>query len=120
MRRVAGIAKPFARRCLGVQFQEDKIVAPFAEPIDVFFRSAKFQIRELMEPNSKRGDELKEFQHGVQNATPIEGCDDTLLTATPVSFQGLVDEVAKGCRDLDARLFAQLGCRIWRSESIRR
>lgn len=44
-------------RCLGVQFQEDEILAPHTEPIDVAFRSAKFQIRELMEPERKRADE---------------------------------------------------------------
>ena len=59
-------------RCLGVQFQEDEILAPYTEPIDVAFRSAKFQIRELMEPERKRGDEVREFQQVVQNATSIE------------------------------------------------
>jgi Putative endonuclease, protein of unknown function (DUF1780) len=98
-------------RCLGVQFQEDEILAPYTEPIDVAFRSANFQIRELMEPNRKRGDELKEFQHTVQNATSLE---DVMTPCSPprsISFQKLVNEVTdalvekvakygKGCMDL--------------------
>ena len=107
-------------RCLGVQFHEDEIVAPYTEPIDICFRSAKFQIRELMEPNRKRGDELKEFQHAVQNATSIEDVMTSYSPPRPVSFQALVDEVAdalrekaakygKGCRDLDALVYVNLG-----------
>ena len=52
-------------RCLGVQFRDEEIVTSYTEPIDVIFRSAQFQIRELMEPDRKRGDELKEFQDKV-------------------------------------------------------
>ncbi len=106
-------------RCLGVSFQEDEIVAPYAEPIDVIFRSAKFQIRELMEPNRKRGNELKEFQHKVQNATSIEDVMAPYSPPRPLSFQELVDEVTralsgkvakygKGCMDLDALVYVDL------------
>ncbi len=106
-------------RCLGVSFHEDEIVAPYTEPIDVVFRSAKFQIRELMEPNRKRGDELKEFQHKVRNATSIEDVMAPYSPPRPLSLQELADEVTsalsekvakygKGCMDLDALVYVDL------------
>jgi len=106
-------------RCLGVQFQEDEILAPCEEPVDVAFRSAKFQIRELMEPDRRRGDELKNFQDAVQNATSIEDVMLPYLPPRPLSLQDLVDKVTealrdkvakygKGCKDLDALVYVDL------------
>src|SRR3990172_12236151 len=46
-------------RCLGIASDDKEVITSDTEPIDVIFRSAKFQIRELMEPDRKRGDELK-------------------------------------------------------------
>jgi hypothetical protein len=46
-------------RCLGVAFDEAEIRASTTEPIDVEFRAAKFQIRELLDPGRKRGRRVK-------------------------------------------------------------
>jgi hypothetical protein len=59
-------------RCVGIKFCDQEIIASDTEPVDVVFRSAKFQIRELLGSDRKRGDELKELQEKVQNATSIE------------------------------------------------
>jgi hypothetical protein len=53
-------------RCLGIKFCDEEIIASDTEPIDVLFRSAKFQIRVLMESGRKRGDEVKELQEPKQ------------------------------------------------------
>ena len=106
-------------RCLGAQFRDEEIVASSTEPIDVAFRSAKFQIRELMEPGRKRGDELKEHQQKVEEATSIEDLATPYSPLRPISFQELVAELTKalsekavkygtGCRDLDALVYVNL------------
>ena len=43
-------------RCLGVSFSDDEIQPSTEEPIDVRFRSARFQIMEIV-GDKKRGDE---------------------------------------------------------------
>ena len=57
--------------CLGLEFTEAEIIASTTEPVDVDFRSAKFQVRELLDSERKRGDELKETQRKYENATLI-------------------------------------------------
>jgi very-short-patch-repair endonuclease len=47
-------------RCVGIKFCDQEIIASDTEPVDVVFRSAKFQIRELLGSDRKRGDELKD------------------------------------------------------------
>jgi len=106
-------------RCLGIAFDDEEITTSGTEPIDVIFRSAKFQIRELMEPNRKRGDELRELQQKVENATSIEDLTTPYSPPRPLSFQALVPELTNalgekamkygtGCRDLDALLYVNL------------
>lgn len=46
-------------RCAGVAFAEREIVAPSSEPADVSFREARLQIRELVEPDRRPGDEWR-------------------------------------------------------------
>jgi len=106
-------------RCLGTKFCDEEIIASDTEPIDVLFRSAKFQIRELMEPDRKRGDGLKELQEKVQNARSIEDMMTPYSPPVALTFQGLVSELTKalhekavkygtGCRDLDALVYVNL------------
>lgn len=116
-------------RCLGVAFREKEIATSNTEPIDVIFRSAKFQIRELMEPNRKRGDELKELQQKVKNATSIEDLITPYSPPRRLAFQALVLELIKalgekamkygvGCRDLDALVYVDLERRYLDANSV--
>ena len=106
-------------RCLGIAFDNKEIITSDTEPIDVIFRSAKFQIRELMEPDQKRWDELRDLQQKVENATSIEDLMTPYSPSRRLSFQVLVPELTKalsekamkygtGCRDLDALLYVDL------------
>lgn len=106
-------------RCLGIAFGDEEILTSDTEPIDVIFRSAKFQIRELMEPDRKRGDELRELQQKVDNATSIEDLMTPYSPRRPLSFEVLVPELTNalgekamkyglGCRDLDALVYVSL------------
>ena len=49
-------------RCLGIPFADEEIIASSTEPVDVSFRDARFQIREVMEKGRRRGDEWKHKQ----------------------------------------------------------
>jgi hypothetical protein len=106
-------------RCLGIAFHDTEIITADTEPIDVIFRSAQFQIRELMEPDRKRGDELRELQQKVQSAASIEDVMIPYSPSRPLSFQVLVPELTNalgekarkygtGCRDLDALVYVDL------------
>jgi hypothetical protein len=48
-------------RTIGVCFEESEIIAPSTEPTDVSFRTAHFQIRDLLGPDHKRGDDWKKW-----------------------------------------------------------
>lgn len=116
-------------RCLAIEFADEEIITSDTEPIDVVFRSAKFQIRELMEPDRKRGDELKEFQQKVENAASIEDLATPYSPPLPLSFEALVAELTEalskkavkygtGCRDLDALVYVNLEGRHLDANSV--
>jgi hypothetical protein len=106
-------------RCLGVKFDESEIIASKTEPVDVEFRSAKFQIRELIESGRKRGDELKTLQQKYASANSIEDLATPFAPSQPLSFDALVLELTKalqekaakygsGCQGLDALVYVNL------------
>ena len=106
-------------RCLGVAFNEPEIIASATEPVDIEFRTAKFQIRELLDPGRKRGDELKQTQRKYENATSIEDLATPYEPSRPWSLEHLGAEVTKGlqekaekygneCQNLDALVYADL------------
>ena len=116
-------------RCLGVSFVDSEIVASIKEPVDVTFRSADFQICELMELNRKRGDELKEFQEKAQNSTSIEDLATPYHPPSPLTFEELAVELTKalgkkavkygsGCRELDALVYVNLEGRHLYANSV--
>jgi len=49
-------------RCMSIHFFDNEIIVPVEEPVDVSYRTARFQIRELMEDDRRRGDEWKKKQ----------------------------------------------------------
>ncbi len=97
-------------------FGELEIIASATGPVDVKFRTAKFQIRELLDPGRKRGDELKETQRKYENATSIEDVGTPYASSRPWSLNHLGAEVTKGlqekaekygteCQNLDALVY---------------
>ena len=104
-------------RCLGIKFNEAEIIASKTEPVDVKFRTAKFQVRELLDPVRKRGDELKKTQQKYKKATSLEDLATPYEPSRPWSLDRLGAEVAAGleekakkygkeCQNLDALLYA--------------
>lgn len=116
-------------RCLGLTFDETEIIASKTEPVDVEFRTARFQVRELLDPDRKRGDELKETQRKYSNASLLEDLLTPYLPSRPCSLERLGDEVTKalqekaakygkGCNDLDALVYADLHNQHLNAKSI--
>jgi Putative endonuclease, protein of unknown function (DUF1780) len=126
--RERSVCRAFVR-CLGLDFSEAEIIASKTEPVDVEFRTARFQIRELLDPSRKRGDELKETQRKYENATSIEDLATPYEPSRPWSIGRLGAEVTKalqekaekygnGCQDLDALVYVDLQNQHLNAKSI--
>jgi hypothetical protein len=46
-------------RVLGVEFQEDEIIKRGPEPVDVWFRDARFQVTEILDEGRPRNREIR-------------------------------------------------------------
>lgn len=106
-------------RAIGVAFEESEVVAPATEPADVDFRTARFQIREVLDPGRKRGDDWKRKEMKYLEATSLDELMEPYSPPTPVTLPILVPEVIKalseksrkygaGCSDIDALVYVNL------------
>jgi hypothetical protein len=110
-------------RTIGVSFEESEIVAPSAEPTDVSFRTAHFQIRDLLGPDHKRGDDWKKREQMYLSAKSLNDVMVPLSLPIPLGFDRLVPELeitlsAKaqkykrnykgGCTEIDALIYVDI------------
>ena len=106
-------------RALGVSFDDSELSAPTDEPADVGFRQARFQVRDLLESDRRRGDDWKEKEQEYGDATLIAETKKPYSPPTPVDVNDLIPEVnaalskkAKkygvGCKNLDALIYVDL------------
>jgi hypothetical protein len=81
-------------RCLGIPFTEDEIVSSNDEPVDVLFRGARFQIRDIV-GNRLRGKEWAEREQRYHDAKTVADVMDpyTASAAFPL------DQTAKMVAD---------------------
>ena len=104
-------------RAIGVAFEEHELIAPTVEPADVAFRTARFQIREILEQNRRRGDDWKEKEMKYSQATSLNELLEPYSPPTSVNLEILVPEIATalaekaqkygaGCKDIDAFIAA--------------
>lgn len=92
-------------RCIGVTFAENEIVAPSSEPVDVSFREARFQVREILQQERRRGDEWK-------LKTRLQSMDDALVTwkrPTPMSIEELTAIITQAL-DAKAQRYGRSQC----------
>lgn len=108
-------------RTIGVAFEEPELKAPAltGEPSDVDFRAARFQIRELFEPNRKRSDEWKEKEKKYSESNSLNELLEPYFPPTPIELQILVPEIIQaltkkaqkygaGCSAIDALVYVSL------------
>lgn len=105
-------------RAIGVLFIEKDLIAPTAEPADVAFHDARFQVRDLLR-NRKRGDIWKNNEKRYAEAQSLADVGEPYSPPCPTSLRDLLPEVAAalaekakkygtGCKDLDALMYVDL------------
>jgi len=120
-------------RTIGISFEESEIIAPSTEPADVSFRTARFQIRDLLEPDRKRGDDWKKREQKYLSAKSLDDVMVPFSLPIPLGFDRLVPELeiglsAKaqkykrthkdGCTEIDALVYVDLEDRFLAVNSI--
>jgi hypothetical protein len=72
-----------------------------ASKVDVAFRDARFQIKEIMEPDVRRGDEIKAISERVKSATKLaETIGPTFVYDVPPPVKGY-DLILEKLKELD-------------------
>lgn len=103
-------------RTIGVKFDTSEVKAPVSDPPDVVFRTAQFEVREMLDPGRKRGDDWKRKEAKYQSATSIDDLLEAPSWPTPMTLSVLVPEVVTalaekvrkygaGCKQLDAMVY---------------
>ncbi len=107
-------------RCVGIAFADNEIVAPSTEPLDVSFRDARFQVREVMEKGRRRGDEWKLKQARWHRARSIDDIIEASLSSNPMQSSELIEMVTQAlegkskkygksqCANIDALVYVNL------------
>lgn len=107
-------------RCLGVAFEDSEIVAGGEEPVDIEFRAARFQIRDIV-GGRKRGKEWVERERLYQGAEIMADVMTPFTHSTAVSLDRAAEMVADAlteksrrygprvCGTLDAVTYLDLG-----------
>jgi Putative endonuclease, protein of unknown function (DUF1780) len=80
-------------RCLGIPFTDSEIFASTEEPIDVRFRTALFQIMEIID-GRKRGQEWAEREQRYKEAQAISDVVEPYVGSTAVSFDKTIKMIA--------------------------
>lgn len=115
-------------RTIGVPFQEKELVAPTDEPADVTFRMARFQIREMLEPDRRRGEDWKRKEKKYSEARSLDDVIEPYSPPASVSLVKLVPEIVdalsekaqkygNGCTDIDALVYVNLGNQFLAADS---
>jgi hypothetical protein len=90
--------------CLTIPFSADELCSDEqSSKVDVKFRDARFQIKEILEPNTKRSDEIRSTYNRVMKAkklTETIGPGFVYDVPPPISGYELIRERVK---DLDAK-----------------
>ncbi len=107
-------------RCIGVSFADNEIVASSAEPVDVSFREARFQIREVMKEGRRRGDEWKLKQVRWNQAQSAADVKEAWRSPKPMQFAELIEIITQAlegkstrygksqCAKIDALVYVNL------------
>lgn len=106
-------------RTIGIDFKDKELIAPTEEPADVAFRDARFQIREILDPGRKRGDEWREKEKKYTEAKSIIEISGPYSSPIPFNLEtlvpALVDSLSEKsikygnkCHDIDILVYINL------------
>jgi hypothetical protein len=109
-------------RCIGVPFADSEIQASTAEPVDTVFRTARFQVRDLL-GGRRRGREAAHRQRRYEQARQTSDLLEPWHSSKPMPFGDVAAEVAEAlagkasrygvenCATLDALVYVDLSGR---------
>jgi Putative endonuclease, protein of unknown function (DUF1780) len=89
-------------RCLGVAFKDSEIIVGGVEPVDVEFRAARFQIRDIV-GGRKRGKELLQRERHYERAETIADVMTPFRQSTAIPFDRAVEMVAEALTEKSRR-----------------
>jgi hypothetical protein len=106
-------------RTIGVKFDESELIAPTQEPADVAFRTARFQIREILDLGRRRGDDWKNKEKKYTEVNSIADLSEPYSPPTAISFNILISQITNalsekhkkygaGCNEIDALVYVNL------------
>lgn len=90
-------------RSIGERFSEDEIVAGEAEPVDISFRSARFQIKEALGAR-KRTDEFRARLRRAQNAVRIKDVGEPWASSVQMPFEETLQLITSSLESYACRL----------------
>ena len=92
----------------GIPFQFAELISP-DEPADVAFRDAQFQVKELMEPDRRRHDELRQKLRDLEAA---KSETDLLERYAPldITFSDVVDQAVTKAHSLESTKYGPAEC----------
>jgi hypothetical protein len=92
---VAGLLRVF-----GIEFSEDEIVKRGPEPIDVWFREARFQVTEILDRGRPRNLEIRQRSMRARHAESLrELVEPGVISSRPIAPDELLALVLKRCRE---------------------
>ncbi|MBY5565937.1 DUF1780 family protein [Rhizobium leguminosarum] len=106
----------------GVEFSEDELVVGPEEPVDISFREARFQIREMLGERKRHLDLRKQLKR-FQEAQSIDDLADPWVDSVPLSFSEVSRDIAKSlstkaskygvqaCAQVDALVYVNIPSR---------
>lgn len=98
-------------RCIGVPFTEEEIRKGQNEPVDIAFRSASFQITEILDEDRRRGNELSALDKKLRQANCASDFLEPWKTSVPISFEDAAGLVARRLGEKSTKLGGATGCR---------
>ena len=117
-------------RCIGIDFDSQEILSCKSEPVDVCFREARFQVREVLDEGRRRHDELKAARDRLFAAESLSHLVEPYRPPTPLRYSEVVEilvEVLKEkaarygraqCAQLDALVYINLRQRTLDANSV--
>jgi hypothetical protein len=91
-------------RVLDIEFHEDEIIKRGPEPVDVWFRDARFQVTEILDEGRPRNREIKQRAGRITKAKSLEELiEPGLISSLPMSTDELVGLVSARAREKEQR-----------------
>lgn len=107
-------------RVLSIDFQEDEIMKQGPEPIDIWYRDARFQVTEILDEGRPRDHEIRKRRDRVKRAKRLEDIlepgtvssnpvsPDTLFAIVSARCRAKAEKYGGNCSDIDLLIYVNL------------